>query len=316
MHVVDRAAGVALRLLPHGKRVFADGWGAGETADLLDVTAAGPPRALDLTWEPTTRHAGHETREGRFTAPVPGLPPAARVGHVLHVSPAGGGDATCVMLPAWNDEGYATRLRLATRLAATGLASYLVEAPFYGRRRVAPGGSPVRTVADFALLSRSVVEEGRSLVAGLAAEGRSVGVAGYSMGGSLAATVGATLELPMAIAPLAAAHAPAPVFTEGVIRNAVAWDALGPGGRGRLGELLSRPSLLRIPPTPSTRNAVLVAATKDGFVAGEATQAIHRHWPGSELRWVRAGHATLLWRRIDVLVAAVVDAFARSKATD
>jgi alpha-beta hydrolase superfamily lysophospholipase len=218
------------------------------------------------------------------------------------------------VLPAWNDEGYSTRLRFASRLAAAGIGSYLLEAPFYGRRRAAPGGSPVRTVADFALLSRSVVEEGRALVAGLAAGGRPVGVAGYSMGGSLAATVGATLDLPMAIAPLAAAHAPAAVFTEGVIRNAVAWDALGRGGRGRLAEVLLRPSLLRVPPTVSTRHAVLVAATGDGFVSPGVTEAIHAHWPGSELRWVRAGHATLLWRRIDVLVGAIVDAFARSKA--
>jgi hypothetical protein len=314
MHPVDRAAGLALRWLPDGKQVFSRGWGDEAALALLDITAAQAPHALEVMWGPISRHTGHETREGRFAAPLPGLPPAAGDGHVLRVDPSAGGDAVCVMLPAWNDEGYATRLRFATRLAAAGIASYLLEAPFYGRRRATPGRSPVQTVADFALLSRSVVEEGRSLVAALAADGRRVGVAGYSMGGSLAATVGATLDLPMAIAPLAAAHAPAAVFTEGVIRNAVAWDALGTGAQGRLAELLLRPSLLRIPPTPSTRDAILVAATGDGFVPPDVTRAIHEHWPGSELRWVRAGHATLLWRRIDVLVAAIVDAFSRSRA--
>ena len=243
-----------------------------------------------------------------------GLPVPAHIAHVLHVAPAGQETGSCVLLPAWNDEGYRTRIRLATGLAAAGIGSYLLEAPFYGLRRIAPGSSPVRTVADFATLTRSVVEEGRSLVAALVAAGRRTGVAGYSMGGSLAATVAATLDLPIAVAPLAAAHAPAPVFTSGVLRNAVAWDALGPDGRERLTEVLLRPSLLRLPPSPPTRCAVLVAASGDGFVAPAATKAIHEHWPGSELRVVRAGHATLLWRHVDILVSATAHAFARAAA--
>ena len=44
MHLVDRAAGLALRCLPHGKLVFADGWGDEAAIALLDVTAAGQPQ--------------------------------------------------------------------------------------------------------------------------------------------------------------------------------------------------------------------------------------------------------------------------------
>jgi hypothetical protein len=315
MHPIDRGAGLALRFLPSDKRVFSQGWGDAATIELVDITAAGPPASIDVEWgRPDTSGALVQT-DGRFAAPLTGLPDAAQQGHVLHVAPHGDAMGTCVLLPAWNDEGYGTRLRFATRLAARGLASYVLEAPFYGHRRSAPGGSPVRTVADFALLTRSIVEEGRSLVAGLARTGAPTGVAGYSMGGSLAATVGATLDLPIAVAPLAAAHAPSSVFSEGVLSNGVAWDALEPEGRTRLTEVLLGPSLLRIDPTPATRTAVLVGATRDGFVTPPVTKAIHDHWPGSELRWVRAGHATLLWWHIDDLVQAIADSFARTAAS-
>ncbi len=315
MHPIDRGAGLVLRFLPSAKRVFSQGWGDAGTMELVDITAAGPPPAIDVDWGRTDTGGAFAQREGRFAAPIAGLPEVAREGHVLHVAPHGDAVGTCVLLPAWNDEGYRTRLRFATRLASRGLASYVLEAPFYGHRRLAPGGSPVRTVADFALLTRSIVEEGRGLVAGLARTGAPTGVAGYSMGGSLAATVGATLDLPIAVAPLAAAYAPSSVFSEGVLSKGVAWDALEPGGRRRLAEVLLGPSLLRIDPTPATRTAVLVGATHDGFVTPPVTQAIHDHWPGSELRWVRAGHATLLWWHIDDLVQAIVDSFARAAAS-
>ena len=43
----------------------------------------------------------------------------------------------------------------------------------------------------------------------------------------------------------------------------------------------------------------------------EEAEALHRHWPGSELRWVPAGHFTGLVLHHHVHRAAVVDAMAR-----
>jgi dienelactone hydrolase len=311
MHPIDRGARIALRFLPDSKRVFADGWGPPELLDLLDVTGAGPPPTFDVLWERSWEERGLRLRHGRFDSPVAGLPDAAADAFVSSIEPAAGTHRWCVLLPAWNDEGYATRRKFAQRLNAAGIGALMLEAAMYGQRRPFHGGTPIKTVADFALMTRTIVEEGRGLVDWLHRGGSEAGVAGYSMGGSLAATVGATIPYPIALAPLAAAHAPASVFCTGVIAESVAWGALGPDGRTQLAEHLMRPSVLRVAPTPATKTAVLLGARGDGFVPPEATEAIHQHWPGAEMRWVRRGHASLLWWGLDQLVDAIVRSFER-----
>ena len=67
-------------------------------------------------------------------------------------------------------------------------------------------------------------------------------------------------------------------------------------------------------PPPHAAAAVLTAATIDGFVPTSAVLALHRHWPGSEMAWVRAGHATLLWRHKDRMAEGIVRAFERVEA--
>jgi hypothetical protein len=56
---------------------------------------------------------------------------------------------------------------------------------------------------------------------------------------------------------------------------------------------------------------VLLAGTRDGFVPTSAVQAIHRHWAGSKMRWVNAGHATLLFTKRDLMVETIVESFDR-----
>ncbi len=311
MHPIDLAARGVLHLLPRRRRVFIDGWGDPALLDLLDITTTAAPPPIEVVWERPRLDGEVRLRHGTFVSPISGLPAAAASAFVLGIEREAATGKVCVMLPAWNDEGYLTRRKFAEDLAASGIGTILLEAPFYGTRRCVHGGSPVRTVSDFALMTRAVVEEGRALLAWLTAHDIAAGVAGFSMGGSLAAAVGATTELPVAVAPLAAAHAPAPVFVEGVISASIAWDALGDNGRERLFEQLGRSSVLRLPPTPATSTAVAVGATRDGFVPPAATEAIHAHWPGSEIQWVTAGHATLLWRHRRSLVGAIIRAFER-----
>jgi hypothetical protein len=55
-----------------------------------------------------------------------------------------------------------------------------------------------------------------------------------------------------------------------------------------------------------------MAASRDGYVPRSATEALHRHWAGSELRIERTGHAMLLVRGIGALARTVVDAFERA----
>jgi predicted alpha/beta hydrolase family esterase len=70
-------------------------------------------------------------------------------------------------------------------------------------------------------------------------------------------------------------------------------------------------SVLNLEPLPHTAHAVVVRASQDGYVPAHAVQALSDHWPGSELRVVRGGHATAIWYRKDLLTDAIVDSFDR-----
>jgi len=67
-------------------------------------------------------------------------------------------------------------------------------------------------------------------------------------------------------------------------------------------------------PPPTYNLAGYPPATRDGYIPTAAAQAIHRHWPGSELEWVNGGHGSLLWFHRDRLVEAVARSFERLAA--
>ncbi|HSG79987.1 MAG TPA: alpha/beta hydrolase family protein, partial [Acidimicrobiia bacterium] len=81
--------------------------------------------------------------------------------------------------------------------------------------------------------------------------------------------------------------------------------------RRRLEEHLLLASVTAFPPPIRSDAAVMVAGTVDGYVPTAAVQAVHRHWPGSELDWVNVGHGALIWRRKDRLVEGIVRSFDR-----
>ena len=54
---------------------------------------------------------------------------------------------------------------------------------------------------------------------------------------------------------------------------------------------------------------MIVGARRDGYIPAEAVEALHDHWPGSELRWINAGHATMIWRKKEALVDAILASF-------
>ena len=318
-HVIDRLAPVGF-LLDRRSKVFADGWGDEGRLALFDsgLDASVPIPDLALDWGRKEEHVGFRVRRATFTSPVSEiLEPDARVGTVEWIDPAQGSDRIVVLMPAWNDEGFDVRRRLAAMLADRGVGSYIADIPFYGRRRTRPDSSPaIGTVSEFAVMAHGAVAEGRALVAAAGRQARA-GVAGFSMGGNLAAYVSATMPRPVATAPLAASHGPAPVYLDGAIRRAIAWKALGGQrtARPRLDDLLGRASVLRLPALMHHPAAVIVSGGRDGFVPPDLSRQLAAHW-GAELRTVdRAGHGTLLWRHKDVLADAVRDAFERLGST-
>ncbi|RPI22877.1 MAG: abhydrolase domain-containing 18, partial [Actinobacteria bacterium] len=274
----------------------------------------GDPDPVAIAWHGAQRTGPLLVRDGWFESPAP-QPEASKRAALRLITPAGGGDRTCLLMAAWNDHTYATRTRLARALAARGIGSVVLHQPFYGPRRPDPAhGQPIRTVSDFMVMGRAALDEGRSLLRTLGDEGHRVGVSGYSMGGNMAALIAATVPFPVATAPLAASHSPAPVYLDGVLRHGIAWEALGgeEAAAGRLRRIMLTASVLRLPPPPHAAAAVIVAARSDGYVPREASDDLHRHWPGSVLRRVPGGHATLLWFHTETLATAVADAFLRT----
>ena len=308
------------RTPPH-RRVFRDGWGDPDVLDWYASIVKEPPEIspIDLIAGETHHVEGLLETDLTFESPALHLPEASHPGRARMISPDPRPDRICLLMAAWNEHGYGARSKLAHLLAAGGIATVMIENPFYGDRRTDPSDDrPLATVSDFAIMGRAAVVEGVTLLSHFHREGYTPGVSGYSMGGNIAAFIGALVEFPTAIAAIAASHSPAPPFLHGVMRGSIAWDALGgddPATEQRLRAFFESATVLDHEPAPHTAAAVLVGGTIDGFVPTSAVQALHRHWPGSRVEWVRSGHATLLWRHKERMAEAVIDSFQRLDAS-
>ena len=309
-----------MKHLPARQRVFRKGWGDPDllAANFEWAQHIPPVAAVSLEWGPARAKNGLVAREITFTSPCEQLPEAIRLTTARLLTSDPQPERLCLLMASWNDHDYRTRTGIARMLAERGIASVMLMQPFYGNRRVEPEEvQAISNVADFGLMGRAAVLEGRALAAALGEEGYRMGVSGYSMGGNIAAFVIATLPFPVAGAPLAAGASPAPSFLNGVLGGAIDWEALGGSGkevRERLTRYLEAIDVTRFPAPPHTATAVLLAATRDGYVPTAGSQAIHRHWQGSKMDWVNSGHAGLLRKRTDRLVAAIVDSFDRLDA--
>ncbi|MDF1597425.1 MAG: alpha/beta hydrolase family protein [Acidimicrobiia bacterium] len=319
MHWLDRLAGILTARSRFYDRVFADGWGDASTLRELRAGArrVGDIPRIEISWDSAFERRGILHTDGWFESPSAGiLPEASRIARLRRVEPRDGTKAVCLMMAAFNDHGFETRHKLAVRLTDHGIASLILENPYYGTRRPSTG-QPLRTVVDFYAMGAAAVLEGRAILAGIrAVDPIPIGVAGYSMGGNIAALVSATVPFPIATAGLAASHSPGPVWTEGLLATAIAWDALGGvGKKDDIATALGSASALHFPAPPHAASAVLAAPLADGYIPRHAFEALHGHWPGSELRWIKGGHASvLLWHKKE-LAQAIVDSFERLRCS-
>jgi pimeloyl-ACP methyl ester carboxylesterase len=297
VHWIDRAAGAIM--VRSRSRLFPDGWG-----ELPRMSSARV--RIEVTWRPVGAIRGIDILDGTFSSPAP-LPPRAATGRVRWFNPPRS-NRVCLLLPASNEEGYSRRTPFARKLAAQGIGALLLENPYYGARRVRQGRQAVRTVGELLSMGSAAVQEAHGLLLGF--DSFQVGVAGYSMGGNIAGLVAATSPTPLVVVPMAPSPSPAPVFTEGLLSRVVDWDAVG-AGRAELRDVLDRASILSFPPPVRPELAIIVAARDDGYIPAEAARSIHRHWPGSELRWERGGHISLALLGRSHLVRAILDGFDR-----
>lgn len=298
---------------PARLRFFTQGLGDPTELEWFQDSAheAWPLLKLQIEWSEPTAKASTIIHEGHFESPLEFLPTRARAGRVRLIEPREGAERCVLLLAAWNDHTFTTRTAIGTRLAASGIASLLLENPYYGERRPAPEPwQSIQTVVDMARMGRAAIEEGRALLQyGQDELGFQMGVSGYSMGGAHAAYVAATSPIPVATAPLAPSHSPAAVFKDSALAAGVGLAT--ESERRRFNAYLDSVSVLNFAAPPHTGAAVLVAAVDDGYVPYESAQAIHRHWPGSKLIKTGGGHASLLLMRKPILVRAIRDSFDR-----
>ena len=315
----DRA--VARLATPLGK-LYPDGFGReldARVAQLKDFSIGDEPAFV--RWSPTRRVLGVPVRRGQFNSPAAHyLPSESRVGVVEHWD-AGANAPLCLVLAATAEEGFARRGPLARYLVAQGLSVLLLENPFYGARRPhGQRGPMLRTVADQFAMNTATVEEACALLRTFHASGLEVGVTGYSQGGVMAAFAAALSDYALSVVPRGAARASGPIFTGGALSDTIRWDVLGreagseAAAGARFDEALSWVRLDRHAPPRDASRAILVAGEDDGYIPAAEAEALHRHWPGSELRWTRGGHLTGLVLHHDVHRRAILDAFARRRA--
>jgi hypothetical protein len=298
-------------------RFFGSGWGDPESADAFVRALLSPPVVYPI--QPTLKRAksapGTRTYTGTFESPAAELMPAeSRVAHFELSMPADLNDAPiCVILAATGEEGYARRRRCFLPLTQMGLGVLFLENPYYGVRRPAgQRGSDLRTVSDLFVMCRATCEEAVSILGWLGEEGHPVlGVAGYSMGGSMAALTAVRTPFPLAVVLGATGLNGASILSRDLLSRQVRWPNLGvpEAAREKLGHLLARLSLDRLPPPLEPSSAILVGCTRDGYVDKNGIQALNRLWAGSELRWIETGHVGGITFHSAALRQAIADAF-------
>jgi hypothetical protein len=281
-------------------RYYREGWGDEPLIARLADPARfeDPPPPIAPAWG-TPRVEGHVVvTDAAFPAPLADLlPPPARRALVRRLAPAAQPSAprpVYVVLSSSADEGWSMRDRVWRPLVAEGaVEAIFLESALYGARRPAGQDGPnLRTFAEQLLMNVSMVEEARALLDWLAREGHArLGVGGFSMGGAMAALVAAVTPRPLAAAIFAAGLSPVPIYTEGLLSRGIVFEALGERARERFQAIFGVANLDRHPLPRRLDATILVAGRRDGYVHAAQVEALHRHWPGSELRWLDTGHA-------------------------
>jgi hypothetical protein len=305
---------------------FGEGWG--DLPRLRKLRDAGvqrrPPREIEIHWGTPAERDGAVLQEGTFASPyidMP-LPEESRNACCELVLPRAASSTIplCLHFAATGDEGFIRRRQaLALPLLRDGIGSLILENPYYGVRR--PAGQHRKMLARFSdlwTMGGAAVEEGRSLIQWFRQAGYTrLGVCGISMGGSTAAQVAVSTEEPLAMIGCLTAHSASAVFTEGILKQYLAWEVLNRelgnenGAIDLMGELLGITDIRRYPPPIRPEAAFLVAAKKDAYIPVSSARKVHDHWPGSSIQWLNTGHVGAYLCHRNKFRTAIRDAFAR-----
>lgn len=220
-------------------------------------------------------------------------------------------DPLVLLLAATGDHGFYRRLALHSLfLRKRGIASIILESPFYGRRRPRGQiGAQLRHVHELSDLGRATIEESRYILTVFRRAGcRHMAVAGISQGGLHAAMVAAaTPAWPIDVVAAFAPHSAAPVFTEGALSTFVDWHALGTSARPRLRDALSVSDITKFPTGHPQTKGALIFARDDQYITRESVQIWRKARPQMKVMWVRGGHVTGSILRFPTVNQAILD---------
>ena len=306
-------------------RLYSDGFGdrrrmARLVEGVRDVPASEPSPA-DVIWEKPRDVLGLRVLRGSFRSPLADeLPPESERVQLELIRPAREPDAPlAVLLAATAEEGFARRRVFAAPLLRKGVGVVMVENPYYGTRRPrGQRGANLASVADQFAMNLATVLEVRALLAHLRSHhGSKVVVTGFSQGAMMAAFAAVTVPFAVGVVPFAAGVGARPIFLDGVLSRVFDWGALArdEGGLAQEKEVFARAlepvSLAAHGPPVRPDLAVILGAAHDAFVPRAEVESLHAHWPGSELRWVGAGHVTGAVLHQGAHRRAILDVFSR-----
>lgn len=304
---------------------------------------------LDMRGQAAGTPANRTKRKnGSFLHTLPDPVQTARIQLIL---PERANDPPPLVLhfAATGDEGFSRRrLALAEPLRKLGIASAILENPFYGSRRM-PGRdtSNSATVQELLQMSRAAQDEAIALLRVFREMGfRRLGTTGVSMGGYMALAVSSRFPEPLAVAACIPSHSASPVYTEGILSSCCDWNTLermnpfarpinenangspasgaqgalfqkyrgAAGARELLRDILDASDLRHLAPPPAPEACVIVGGRRDAYIPAYSTAITHNLRPGSQLHWIDMGHVTsfILGRR--AFVNAIRESFQRLEA--
>lgn len=226
---------------------------------------------------------------------------------------------------ATGDEGFRRRrMALAEPLRKAGIASAILENPFYGSRRM-PGRDTCNsaTVQELLQMSRAAQDEALALLRVFRKMGfRRLGVTGVSMGGYMALAVSSRFPEPLAVAACIPSHSASPVYTEGILSSCCDWETLERSNpfadkisaRELLRDILDASDLRHLTPPPAPEACVIVGGRRDAYIPAYSTAITHHLRPGSQLHWIDMGHVTSFVLGRGAFINAIRESFQRLEA--
>ncbi len=322
---IDRGVAFAVGF----QKMYADGWGDPDVLSYLieRTTDFGAPASIEIDWDGSHRRRdGLWLFEGRFESPdmqLP-LPPESRTAYFQFLLPEGAFEGerppVCVHLAGSGDASYlGRRLQAAPLAKRAGIGALILQNPYYGERRPdGQSGTNLRRVTDQFTMNLATIEEARALLRWLREDGyRHVGITGYSMGGYMAAMAAQMVPFPLAAIPCATANTAVPPMVHSPLSQLYDWEALErelttrQSPKRLMTKLMRRFAISEHGRLAHPDLAIIVGTLRDEFIPPSGVVQLHRHWFGSELRWIDAGHTTGWALHGPDLRRAVRDAFER-----